>query len=116
MLFYFIKVLVSALLIVLISELAKRYSGIAALIASLPLTTLLAMVWLHYEGSSTAQIAAFSSSVFWLVLPSLVFFLIFPILIKQGLVFWLSLSLSVMTTALVYFLMLPLLRRWGVQL
>lgn len=53
--------------------------------------------------------------VFWLVLPSLVFFLIFPLMIKQGLAFWLSLGISVTATAVAYFLMLPLLRRWDIQ-
>ena len=112
MLFYAIKVLVSALLIVLISELAKRHSLFAALIASLPLTTLMAMLWM---GSSVSDIARLCNAVFWLVLPSLVFFLIFPLMIKQGLAFWLSLGISVTATAVAYFLMLPLLRRWDIQ-
>jgi len=115
MLFYAINVLVSAVLIVLISELAKRHSLFAALIASLPLTTLMAMLWMRLDGSSVSDIAGLCSAVFWLVLPSLVFFLIFPLMIKQGLAFWLSLGISVTATAVAYFLMLPLLRRWDIQ-
>ena len=116
MLYYAIKIIVSALIIVIISEVAKRSSGFAALIASLPLTSLLAFVWLHFEGSQPAQIAQLSGQIFWLVLPSLVLFLLLPVLLKQGWGFWLSLSLSSAATALCYFALMPLLRRMGVDL
>jgi hypothetical protein len=116
MLYYTLKFSISALIIVLISEIAKRHSGFAALIASLPLTSLLAMIWMQVDGAESTQIAAFSGQVFWLVLPSLLFFLLFPVLIKQGLGFWLSLGVSVTATIAGYFILLPLLRRLGVQL
>ncbi len=116
MFYYTIKFFVSALIIVLISEIAKRHSGFAALVASLPLTSLLAMIWMHVDGVESVQIAELSSQVFWLVLPSLLFFLLFPVLIKQGLGFWLSLGVSVTVTIAGYFVLLPLLRRLGVQL
>lgn len=116
MLYYIAKVAVSALLIVAISEIAKRNSGIAALIAALPLTSLLAFVWLHVEGSPTAQIAALASQIFWLVLPSLILFLLLPLLVRQGWSFWPSLGVSIAATAGCYLLMLPLLKRFGVQL
>ena len=116
MFYYALKFVVSALLIVLISEIAKRHSGFAALIAALPLTSLLAMIWMHIDGAESTQIAGLSVQVFWLVLPSLLFFLLLPILIKQGLGFWLSLGLSVTTTITGYLVLLPLLRRLGVQL
>jgi len=116
MLYYTLKFSVSALIIVLISEIAKRHSGFAALIASLPLTSLLAIIWLHIDGSESTQIAAFSGQVFWLVLPSLLFFLVLPLLLKQGLGFWLSLGISATATITCYFVLLPLLRRLGVQL
>jgi hypothetical protein len=116
MLYYILKFFISALVIVLISEIAKRSSGFAALIASLPITSLLAIIWLHIDGAESTQIAALSGQIFWLVLPSLLFFLLFPVLIKQGLGFWLSLGLSSTTTITGYFVLLPLLRRFGVQL
>jgi len=112
--YYFGKIVVSALLIVTISELAKRNSGFAALVASLPLTSLLAIIWLRVEGSQIAQIAQLSQQIFWLVLPSLVFFLILPLLLRHGMMFWLSLGLSSALTILCYFLMILLLRRFGV--
>ena len=116
MLYYAIKLLVTAILIVAITEIAKRNTGIAALVASLPFTALLAFVWLYVEGSPLSQIADLSYQIFWLVLPSLLLFLLFPILLKQGLGFWLSLSLSAAATVGCYFAFLPLLRRFGVQL
>lgn len=114
--FYLSKVVVSALVIVLVSEIAKRNSGFAALVASLPLTSLLAIVWLRIEGSQISQIAEFSQQIFWLVLPSLVLFLLLPLLLRQGLAFWLSLSLASAATVLCYLLMIPLLRRMGVSI
>ena len=116
MLYYILKFFVSALIIVLISEIAKRHSGFAALVASLPLTSLLAMIWMHFDGAESSKIAELSSQIFWLVLPSLLLFLVLPLLLKQGLGFWSSLGLSATATIVCYFVLLPLLRRLGVQL
>lgn len=116
MLYYVLKVFLSALLIVAIAEISKRNAGIAALLAVLPLTSLLAFVWLHVDGAPPAQIGELSSQIFWLVLPSLLLFLLLPVLLKQGLGFWLSLGLSAAATIACYFSLLPLLRRVGVQL
>lgn len=95
MLYYALKVVISALLIVAISEIAKRSTGFAALIASLPLTSLLAFVWLKAEGSSPGLIAELASQIFWLVIPSLVLFIALPLLLRQWLNFWISLAISV---------------------
>ncbi|MCX7096877.1 MAG: DUF3147 family protein [Methylococcales bacterium] len=116
MFYYALKVVISALIIVMISEMAKRSSGVAALIAALPLTSVLAMVWMNVEGVGPEKIAELSSQIFWLVLPSLLLFLILPVLLKQGWGFWLSLGLSAASTITCYLLLLPLLRRLGVQL
>lgn len=116
MLYFVFKVLISALLIAAISEIARRHSGFAALVASLPLTSLLAFVWLHVDATPTAQIADLSTQIFWLVLPSLILFLLFPLLLRAGLNFWVSLGLSIMVTVGCYLAFLPLLRRFGVHL
>ena len=107
MLYYAIKVIISALLIVAVSEIAKRSTGFAALVASLPLTSLLAFVWLHMETASPDKIADLSSQIFWLVLPSLLLFLLLPLLLKHGLSFWVSLGLSMAATAGCYIALLP---------
>ncbi len=116
MLYYALKVGISALLIVAISEVAKRSSGVAALLAALPLTSLLAFIWMHLEGAESLRIAELSGQIFWLVLPSLLLFLLLPLLLKQGMGFWQSLALSVAVTVGCYLVMLPVLRKFGVQL
>jgi hypothetical protein len=116
MFYYALKLIVSALIIVAVSEIAKRNTGIGALLASLPLTTLLAVIWMQIEGSPTVQIAELVEQIFWLVLPSLLFFIIFPLLLKQDMNFWLSLFLASTTTITAYLVLLPILRRFGVHL
>lgn len=116
MLYYALKVGISAIVIVAIAEIAKRSTGFAALLAAIPLTSLLAFVWMNYEGVEPARIAELSSQIFWLVLPSLILFLLLPLLIRQGFVFWASLLISIAATAACYLVMLPVLRKFGVQL
>ena len=116
MFYYTLKFIISALIIVAVSEIAKRNSGVGALLASLPLTTLLAIIWMQIESTPSLQIAELVEQVFWLVLPSLLFFLIFPLLLKRGVDFWLSLFLASCTTVTTYLVLLPLLRRFGVHL
>jgi hypothetical protein len=113
MLYYFLKILISAVVIVAVSEIAKRSSGIAALLASLPLTSLLAFIWLYVEGTPTSQIGELSGQIFWLVLPSLVLFVVFPLCLKQGMGFWLAFGLSAVATSGCYLAMLAVLRRFG---
>jgi hypothetical protein len=116
MLYYTFKILLSAIVIVAITEIAKRNTGFAALVAALPLISLFAFVWLYVDGSPLSQIADLSMKIFWLVLPSLLLFLLFPILLKHGLGFWLSISLSIAATIGCYFIFIFLLRQIGVQL
>lgn len=114
MLYYVIKVLASAFVIVAVSEIAKRSTAFAAFVASLPLTSLLAFVWLKIDGTEPQKIGDLSGQIFWLILPSLVLFPLLPFLLKQGLGFWASLAAAMGATAGAYLLMLPLLRRFGV--
>ena len=116
MLYYIIKVAISAAVIVAVSEITKRHSGIAALLAALPLTSLLAFIWLHLEGATSTAIGELSTQIFWLVLPSLVLFIALPVLLRLGLNFWLSLTVACSATVACYLLMLPLLRKLGIQL
>ncbi len=111
-----IKVLLTAVLVVAISEMAKRSTVLGGVLASLPLTSLLAFIWLYGETGDTAKIASLSSSIFWYVLPSLVLFLALPILLARGLDFWLSLAIASALTFAAYLLMAALLARFGVTL
>ncbi len=116
MLYYALKVILSALVIVAVSEIAKRSTGFAALVAALPVISLLAFVWMHVDGAPAERIADVSGDIFWLVLPSLLLFLLFPFLIRHGWGFWLALGVSVAATAGCYLALLPLLRKLGVDL
>jgi len=113
---YFVKVVLTALVVVGISEIAKRSSFWAAALASLPLTSLLAFVWIYLESGDTQRIAALSHGVFWLVIPSLPLFLLLPALLRSGLGFWPSLAVSCVSTAVAYFVMVWSLGRFGVHL
>lgn len=100
--YYLFKVIVSAVLVVLVSEIAKRSTLIGAVMASVPVVSVLAFVWLYIETKNVGQIAALSSNIFWLVLPSLALFLLLPKCIEWGLGFWLSLAISVAGTVIFY--------------
>lgn len=80
---YLIKLIVSACLIVAVSEISKRTTFVGALLASLPLTSYIAMIWLYADTKDAAKIASLSTDIFWLVLPSLPFFLVLPALLKR---------------------------------
>lgn len=114
MLAYGIKLVLSAALIVAIAEVAKRSSFWAAALASLPLTSLLAMAWLYIDTGDAARVAALSQGIFWLVLPSLVLFVALPVLLRAGVSFWPSLGLSCVLTAAAYLAMSWALARLGV--
>ncbi|QXP83660.1 DUF3147 family protein [Methylococcus sp. Mc7] len=116
MLYYAVKLAVSLLALMAITEIAKRSTVFAALVASLPLTSLLAFIWLHCDGAPPGQIAELSSRIFWLVLPSLLLFLLLPLLLKHGLGFWTSLTISSALTALAYLGLMILLRFSGDRL
>ncbi|MGD9670398.1 MAG: DUF3147 family protein [Hyphomicrobiaceae bacterium] len=108
------KVLLTAILVVAISEAAKRSSLLGALIASLPLTSLLAIIWLWHDTGDNERIASLAQGIFWLVLPSLVFFVALPLMLRAGWTFWLSLAISTGLTAAAYFVMVRILARIGI--
>jgi hypothetical protein len=116
MLYAALKVLITAVLVVAISEVAKRSSLFGGLIASLPVTSLLAFLWLYGETGDTARIAGLSQSIFWLVIPSLVLFLALPVLLAKGFGFWISLLISCGLTVAAYLGMIAILSRFGVTL
>jgi hypothetical protein len=116
MLYTAIKVLLTAVLVVAISEAAKRSTLLGGIVASLPLTSLLAFIWLYGETGDTGKIASLSVSIFWYVLPSLVLFIALPMLLGRGINFWLSLLIASAVTFAAYLLMTALLARFGVTL
>ncbi|HEY0720106.1 MAG TPA: DUF3147 family protein [Gammaproteobacteria bacterium] len=109
-LWFIIKVGISALLIAVISELGKRSSLLAALLASLPLISLLAMFWLFVETRDVQKVATLASDIFWLVLPSLALFITLPLLLRRGVDFYLAMALAIALTITCYGVMLRLLK------
>ena len=115
MTYYALKVVVSAVLIVAISELAKRSTFAGALLASLPLVSLLAMIWLYAETKNVTEVATLSRSIFWLVLPSLALFLALPALLERGFNFYWSLAASTAVTIVCYGATVALLRHFAAR-
>lgn len=113
--YYFTKIAVSAVLIVAISEIAKRSSLLGSVVASVPLISIIAMIWLYHETGDTAKISLLASHIFWLVLPSLALFVALPLLLKSGVSFYASLSVSVVLTVICYSAMLLVLRYFGMS-
>lgn len=114
--YYILKVIVSALLIVIISEVSKHSSFIASLVASIPTVSFIAFIWLYFDTGDLQKVSNLSLGIFWLVIPSLALFLLLPLCIRQGLGFWLSLSISTTGTIGCYFLMVHLLKTFGIQI
>lgn len=110
-----VKVAVSAVVIVAVSEIARRSTFWAAALASLPLTSILAFVWLYLDTGDVSRVAALSTGILWLVLPSLVFFVVLPLLLRAGLSFWLGMACAAAATAGAYALMLRVLAVLGVK-
>ncbi len=106
----------SAAVLVAVSEISKRSSFVGGLIASLPLSSLLAMMWLWRDTHDSAKISALSRGIFWLVLPSLVLFITLPLLLKRGVMFWPSLGISITTMLVSYGAMIFGLGKFGIRL
>ena len=111
-----IKLIVSALIVVAVSEVSKRTTTVGALLASLPLTSLLAMTWLYVETGDTTKVADLAGSIFWLVLPALALFLILPALLRAEYAFWPSLGIGCGATVAVYVAEIWVLGAIGVRL
>lgn len=116
MTYYLVKLLLSAGIIVVVSEVAKVNAGLGALIKSLPLISILAMIWLYMDTQDTGRIAELSTSTFWLVLPTLPMFLVLPALLKSGMPFYPSLAISITVMLACYVIAVPLLARFGITI
>jgi hypothetical protein len=113
---YGLKILLSAAVLVAVSELAKRSSFWGAALASLPLTSLLAFVWLYMDTGDVKQVMNLSNGIFWLVIPSLVLFIALPLLLRSGINFWWSLLFANIATAISYFGMVKLLLLFNIKI
>ena len=109
------KYLLTAAVVVLVSEFAKRSDRLGGFVAALPLITVLALIWLYVERQPTAKIANHAWYTFWYVIPTLPMFLLFPWLLPR-IGFWSTLLASVVLTVVCFGLFAALVRRWGIEL
>lgn len=115
MIFYLSKILITAVLVVLVTEVAKRSTLAGGILASIPLVSVLAFIWLYLETSDVRLVSRLSTSIFWLVIPSLLLFTLLPVLLKRDLGFFLSLALSVGAAAGGYACLILLLGKFGIR-
>ena len=105
MLYLVIKAALSGVIIAAVSEIARRYPGWGGLVASLPLTSLLAMIWLWRDSRDPGRVADLSQSTIWFILPSLPLFIALPLLLRSGVGFWASMALVIIGTLALYAVM-----------
>jgi len=116
MVWYITKLFLTAGIIVVISEVSKRLPLLGSLIASLPLISVLGMVWMYGETKDLIRIADHAEGTFWYVLPSLPMFLLMPFLLRKGISFPAALSAGIALTGVLYFLMTKVLAKFGMNL
>lgn len=116
MLYLATKAIISGIIIAIVSEIAKRSPGLGALIASLPLVSILAMIWLWRDTTDVARIANHAEATFWFVLPTLPMFLLFPFMLRHGWAFWPALAVNCAMTIGLYLITMWLLPKVGIHI
>lgn len=110
------KYALTALIITIVSEVAKRTDRLGALIASLPFVTLMVMVWLYLESQPKGKIAAHAYYTFWYVLPTLPMFLLMPWMLNRGYTFWPTLLAGSLLTFVCFLVTALIVRHFGISL
>ncbi len=116
MMWFVVKSLLSGLIVAAVSEVARRSPGFGALVASLPLVSILGMMWLWHDTGDPNRLAAHAGATFWYVLPSLPMFLFIPLLMRNGMRFWWALVAGCAVTMLLYTVMTLFASRLGIAL
>ena len=116
MLYLAIKALISGIIIAIVSEVARRSPGWGALIVSLPLVSILGMLWLWRDTHDPVRLAAHAQATFWFVLPTLPMFLLIPAMLRQGFSFWTALAAGCVVTILLYLAVTLIGARFGLRL
>ena len=116
MLYFWIKAGISGLIAAGVSEIARRYPGWGGLVASLPLTSLMALMWTWRDSGDPVKIVSLSAGTMWFILPSLPLFLIIPWLIRSGVGFWAAIGIGCVVTLALYAAFFWLAPRVGIAL
>ena len=109
--YFIIKTIVTALIIVLVSEIAKKYTWAAAVIVSIPLTSLLAFIWLYYDTRDVQKVIDLSLGTIVMTIPSILFFILLPIMLKLKQNFTFSIVVAILSTSLAYFFFIILIKK-----
>ena len=110
-----VKFLISALVVALASEIAKRTAFMGAIVAALPITSILVITWLYLDTGDLQKVTELSTGIFWSVLPSLLFFFVLPICLKSGLKFGPSMFISSAVMVIGYLFYTFMLGKFGVK-
>lgn len=102
MLQFVVKAVVSGLLVAVIATIARRYPGWGGLVASLPLVSVMAMLWLYGETRDSEKVASLAASTFWFFLPSMPMFLLIPLMLRSGWSFAATMTSAIIVTLALY--------------
>ena len=108
-----LKLLLSSSIIVLVSEIAKKDNLIGGLIASIPLVSVLSMIWLYIDTNDIDKVKELANGILWMIVPSMSLFIVLPILINFGIKFYLSLTISILITIVCYLLTISFMNYFG---
>lgn len=114
--FDLVKVLLTAVIILFVNKIQLLSDKLSALLIALPLTSLLAMVWMWHGGQPASKIAGHAEGTFWFVLPTLPMFLILPWMLRNGWQFWSALAVNCVLTIGFFWLTVVILRKFGMDL
>ena len=116
MIYILIKTLITAIVVVAVSEIARRSSLFAGLIASIPLVSFLAIIWLYWETKDSQKIVDLSYSIILMIIPSLTFFIVLPFVMKLQSSFVISMIIATVSTIIAYWLFIVLLGKFGISI
>jgi len=106
------KIILTAVIIFAVAQLSQRDTLLAAILASIPLVSVFAMMWMNHEGANSDEIINFSKDIVWLILPSLLLFIVMPELIQRGWNFYPALGGGLSATIIGYFLMVEIMKKF----
>ena len=81
---FLIKMLTSAVIIGLVSEIARRSPTYGGVIAALPLVSLISLIWLVRQGQSKMEVTAFVKSVLYGLPATFLLLLVLYVLLSRG--------------------------------
>jgi hypothetical protein len=113
---YIVKIVLTVILVVAITEVSKKNTVLGGLIASLPLISLLSIIWLFFETRDIQKISNFSYGVFWYVVPSLSLFVSLPLFLKKNIPFPIAIIMACVVCVICYYIMSVILKRNGINM